>query len=637
MTSPSSEALHLLVVDDDADASFTIKALVELAPGAPAIEVVQATEFEEALRQAESGTFDVLVFDVRLGARSGLDLLRECRARGLALPAIMLTGRGDEQTAVEAMKAGATDYLAKSRLTPELLVVALRHACERVEKERLARQVEDTQRASEEHLRLVGEMTNDTIWWLDLVSRVTRVSAAFETVFGYPQRVIEDETNWWSARVHPDDRARVLESFQRLLAGVESSWSEEYRFERADGSYAHVLDRAYLVRGPSGRPLRVVGTLMDMTGRVRREEELRQAQKMEAIGRLAGGVAHDFNNLLTAIIGYSELLVGQVPDGAQRRAVEQIRQAGQRAASLTQQLLAFSRKQMLLPEVLDLNQVVAGIKDMLRRLIGEDVEVTARLGDAVGRVRADRTQLEQVIVNLAVNARDAMPRGGRLCIETRALSGAPARALLAVSDTGCGMPPEVVARVFEPFFTTKEVGKGTGLGLSSVYGTVKQSGGEILVRSTPGEGTTFEIYLPVVDAPASASHLRPRPAPPGGRETVLLVEDEDAVRRLVREVLTERGYEVFAAARGEEALDLVARIDGPIHLVLTDLIMPGLSGRDLALRLDELRPGIRVIFMTGYSGDTLTRAALAPGTTVLEKPFTPDHLATVVRAALDAS
>ena len=211
-----------------------------------------------------------------------------------------------------------------------------------------------------------------------------------------------------------------------------------------------------------------------------------------------------------------------------------------------------------------------------------------------------------------------------------------ARAQLIVSDTGCGMPPEVVARVFEPFFTTKEVGKGTGLGLSSVYGTVKQSGGEIVVRSAIDEGTTFEISLPVVDGPATTSHLRPKLPPPGGRETVLVVEDEDAVRRLVREVLTERGYEVFAAARGEEALDLVARFDGPINLVLTDVIMPGLNGRELALRLDELRPGIRVLFMSGYAGDALARADLAPGATIIEKPFSPDHLATAVRAALDA-
>ncbi|MCO5171356.1 MAG: response regulator, partial [Planctomycetes bacterium] len=625
--------LKVLVVDDDPDASFTLQALLELAPSAPATETAQATTFEEGLARTVAGGFDVLVFDHRLGRRTGLELIGECRAQGVTTPIVVLTGRGDEQVAVQAMKAGAIDYLVKHRLTPEHLVAALRHAAERGERERLARQVEDAQRTSEEHLRLVAQTSNDTTWVFDLTTGAIRLSESFRRQFGHDALELRDGRGWWEEHLHPDDRARCAASLRALMEGRASTWSEEYRLRRADGSWAHVLDRAYLVRDAAGRPVRAVGTLMDQTSRVRREEELRQAQKMEAIGRLAGGVAHDFNNLLTAIIGYSELLADQVPPGPQRRAVEQIRQAGQRAAALTHQLLAFSRKQVLQPEVLDPGRVVADLQDMLRRLISEDIEVVTDLAPDVGRLRADRAQLEQVIVNLAVNARDAMPRGGRLTISTRQAPGDPPRVVLTVSDTGEGMSPEVLAHIFEPFFTTKEVGRGTGLGLSMVYGIVKQSGGDVQVRSAPGAGTTFELAFPAAaDDPAPAGQRKPTAPVPGGRETVLVVEDEDAVRQLVREVLSGRGYHVLEAARGEQAIDLAAGRDGPIDLVLSDVVMPGINGRDLVERLTALRPGLRVLFMSGHSGDLLARAEVEPWATVLEKPFTPDHLSGAVGA-----
>ena len=387
----------------------------------------------------------------------------------------------------------------------------------------------------------------------------------------------------------------------------------------------------------------------DQSKQAQLEEHLRQAQKMEAIGQLAGGVAHDFNNLLTVINGFSELVLGRLaPDDPLRDPVEQIAKAGERAAQLTQQLLAFSRRQHLAPQELDPREVVVDLEKMLRRLIGEDVALAIAVQPGSGRVRVDGGQLQQVILNLVVNARDAMPGGGQITIEVAEMdlddhySGQhPLQpgpyVMLAVSDTGCGMDAATQARIFEPFFTTKEPGKGTGLGLSTVYGIVKQSGGDVCVSSELGKGTTFKVYLPRVRSAAAGPRSLAATLPQGS-ETLLVVEDAAPVRALITRVLREAGYTVLEAESGDRALAVVADHAGPIHLLLTDVIMPGLSGRDLVARLRDRRPGTRALYMSGYTGDAIIRQGLfEPGLDLLQKPFSAAALASAVRAALDAA
>jgi len=382
------------------------------------------------------------------------------------------------------------------------------------------------------------------------------------------------------------------------------------------------------------------------------EAQLLQAQKMEAIGQLTGGIAHDFNNMLTVIMGYSELMLQKLKaDDPLRSEVEQIKEAGNRASLLTRQLLAFSRKQVLQPRVLDLNAVLTNLDKMLQRLIGEDIALVTMPAPGLGRVKVDPGQIEQVIMNLAVNARDAMPNGGKLTIETAnvELDNAYARehvsvrpgpyVMLAVSDTGCGMDAATQARIFEPFFTTKEPGKGTGLGLSTVYGIVKQSDGNIWVYSEPGRGTTFKIYLPRVEAVAEA--VEPSGAAARtirGSETILLVEDENAVRALIRSTLQANGYTVLEAHHGKHAIQVCEQHAGPIHLMVTDVVMPEMSGRDLAERLKPSRPNMKVFFMSGYTDKAIVNhGELDPGTAFLQKPFIPDALARKVREVLDGS
>jgi signal transduction histidine kinase len=382
----------------------------------------------------------------------------------------------------------------------------------------------------------------------------------------------------------------------------------------------------------------------------RLEEQLIQSQKMEGIGRLAGGVAHDFNNLLTAILGYAELMEPQLEDEGLRSELREIRLAGERAAALTRQLLAFSRRQVMQPRTLDLNTVVSDVKKMLARLIGEDVALVTRLDPALGSVEADPGQLEQVLMNLSVNARDAMPEGGTLTFETAnavldadfaavhpgALPGA--YVVLTVTDSGTGMTDEVRGHAFEPFFTTKDKGKGTGLGLATAYGIVKQSGGYIMVESEAGRGTTFRIYLPRVEGTAvGPKRTTSSSLAPSGTETILLVEDEAGVRRLSLTVLETQGYVVLEAPSGDVALQVARSETGPIHLVVTDVVMPGMNGRELWDRLKVLRPDSRVLFMSGYTDDAIARhGVLEPGIAFLQKPFTPFSLAQKVREVLDA-
>lgn len=381
------------------------------------------------------------------------------------------------------------------------------------------------------------------------------------------------------------------------------------------------------------------------------EEQLLQSQRLEAVGQLAGGIAHDFNNLLTVITGYSDLELGTMSeDDARRPRIQEISKAAERAASLTRQLLAFSRKQVLQPKVFDLNSIVAEMEKMLRRMIGEDIKVRTVLDPALGNVKADPGQMEQVIVNLVVNSRDAMPSGGQLTIETanvqldeafarNHVSVAPGNyVLLAVTDTGTGMDEETQRRVFEPFFTTKALDKGTGLGLSTVYGIVKQSGGSIWVYSEPGKGTSVKVYLPrVTERAEGLKPALPTENPARGSETILLVEDAKMVRDLAIDILESSGYKVLEAANGRDALKVSGESNGPIHFLLTDVVMPGMSGRELANRLVALHPEMRVLYMSGYTEDTIVHhGVLEEGINFIEKPFTPEGLAHKVREVLDA-
>jgi PAS domain S-box-containing protein len=393
----------------------------------------------------------------------------------------------------------------------------------------------------------------------------------------------------------------------------------------------------------------VVGTAIDLVERRRLETQLRQSQKMEAIGRLAGGVAHDFNNVLTVILSNSEMLAGQLsPEDPRRQELIEIRDAAQRAATLTRQLLAFSRKQVLKPRVLSLNAVVVTLEKMLRRLIGEDIELVTVLQPDLCPVEADPGQLEQIVMNLAVNARDAMPEGGSLSIETgnaevdevfarKHFPMVPGRyVMLVVCDSGAGMDAETQRHIFEPFFTTKPRGRGTGLGLSMVYGIVKQSGGYIWAYSEPGLGTTFKIYFPRVEgARGDAEAAVAESSSPPGRETILLAEDEDSVRRLARRILEEAGYIVLEAREATEALTISEGWHGPIDLLVTDVVMPELNGRELAERLSVLRPGIQILYISGYTDHDVLDGIVGPGNNFLQKPFTPESLASKAREALD--
>jgi two-component system, cell cycle sensor histidine kinase and response regulator CckA len=394
----------------------------------------------------------------------------------------------------------------------------------------------------------------------------------------------------------------------------------------------------------------VLTIIRDVSERKRLEDHVRQAQRMEAVGQLAGGIAHDFNNLLTVITSYSAMLLAEQSTTPDVRAdLEEIKSAADRAAALTRQLLAFSRRQLLQPRVLDVNELALNLEKMLRRLLREDIELVTALDPALGLVHADPGQLEQVIVNLAVNARDAMPDGGRLTIETANVTldesfgplpegGAGDHVMLAVSDTGHGMTEAVKAHIFEPFFTTKETGKGTGLGLSTVYGIVQQSGGSVWVYSEPGQGTTFKIYLPLAVAARTKRDSPPPRLPVSvGSETILLVEDEERVRRAARRILEGSGYTVLEAATGAEAVRLCETHPTPIGLVLTDMVMPEMGGRELSAHVVRLRPEAKILFMSGYTEDVaLHHDVLAPGAMFLDKPFTPVSLTQKVREALAA-
>jgi len=594
--------------------------------------------------------WDIVLANDAIPGFSGPAALDRLQRTKLDLPIILLSKNSREDTALAAVRAGFHDCLTAQEL--KRLVPA-------VERELKAAAIRQEQKQSQQRYEALVNSIDGIVWEADPQTlQFTFVSKQAERLLGYSSADWLAQPAFWKNHVHPEDWERAL-ALSLKASGERQTQDFEYRIQTADGRWVWLRDIVSASRDQDGgEASRLQGVMLDITRQKQAEEALRlseeqfrQSQKMEAIGRMAGGIAHDFNNLLTAITGYSELtLSSQKLDDRVRGNLEEIRKAAGRAAGLTQQLLAFSRRQVLRPVVLDLNTLLSNVHKMLRRLIGEDIELVTMLGSDLGRVKADPGQLEQVVMNLVVNARDAMPKGGKLTLKTDnvELDEAYARAhvptrpgsyvMLAIEDTGVGMDSETLKRIFEPFFTTKEQGKGTGLGLSTVYGIVKQSDGFIWAYSEPGRGTSFKIYLPRVEGQVSPTlEVIPTPAElPHGTETILLVEDEEAVRNLVRTILQEYGYTVLEAYHGAEALRVAIRHEGPIHLLLTDVVMPLMSGRQLAEKLAPLRPDMKVIYMSGYTDHTVVHhGILEPGTTFLQKPFTPGALISKLREVLD--
>ena len=607
-------ATSVLVVEDERIISKSIeKRLKGLGYGVAGV----ASTGEEAVRWAAELRPDLILMDINLGR--GIDGVEaaEMIRKDQDTPVVFLTAHSDDATLQRAKLTGPHGYVLKPYedvdLRTAIEIGLYKHKLDRRLRENEAwlaatlGSIGDGVIATDDagRVRFLNVLATELTGWADDAARGKPVAEVFHIVHEKTREPVPNPV----AEVLRTGRPTALAPCTALI-------------DRAGGERP-IDDSAAPIRDVAGKVAGAVLVFRDITERRRLEEHLRQALKMEAIGRLAGGIAHDFNNIMTIITGFSEMLLGDdlTPD-ERRDAANNIAGAGKRAAGLTQQIMAFSRKQMLVPSVLNLNAVVRDMGAMVKRLIGSNIQFVTDPAPDLGMVKADPTQLGQVLLNLAVNARDAMPRGGRLLVTTtnadlvddiarRHPALPPGRyAVLTVSDTGCGMPPDVLARVFEPFFTTKGVGHGTGLGLATVYGIVKQSGGHVEAESTVGVGTTFHVYLPVVADPAPApAGAEPRPAA-RGHETILLVEDEDMVRKMTRSVLLGCGYTVLEAADGAAAVAAAEQFAGPIHLLLTDIVMPHLSGREVAERVGVRRPGTRVLFMSGYTEDVLVREGI---------------------------
>ncbi len=556
----------------------------------------------------------------------------------------------DEQGSIEVefhgpLRDGAAAFRAEERTLLDSLAEMLRATLDR----RLADQA---RRRSDERLNLALSATGLGLWEWDLATDRMIWSEQMERLAGLEPGTFPGTFGAFTSLTHPDDRAVVQAMLTAAIhdASRADRCEAEFRFATLGQGERWVAAKGRVLRDDEGRPLRLIGVGLDITSRRTLEDQLHQAQKMEAIGRLAGGVAHDFNNLLTVIAGNCELLLTDLSeDEGSCQLITEVREAAERAGALTRQLLAFSRKNVVQPTVIDLRHALSQLEGMLRRLIGENIELDTRVAADAGHVRADASQLEQVLLNLVVNARDAMPNGGKLTIEVenvtldeaaaKKATGARAGeyAVLTVTDTGSGMDLATQARIFEPFFTTKALDKGTGLGLSVAFGIVRQSDGHITVESEPGRGSSFRVYLPRVDETARATAPpSPPKALPRGREAVLVVEDEVMLRKIVRTVLLAQGYRVFDAAGGREALALLAAT-GSIDLLVTDVVLPGMSGREIVEAVRKLRPEVAVLFISGYADDALIQEGVRKSeVSFLQKPFSPSVLAHKVREVLDA-
>lgn len=632
----------LLVEDNPGDVRLILEQLRSLP--AELFDLERVDRLQSALERLRKTGIDVVLLDLGLPDCSGLETFHRMHSDAPDQPVLVISGLDDEGVALEAVRAGAQDYLVKGRMEGALLTRAIRYA--------IARKRSDAALAEKEaHYRSILQHVANAVYVSDPHTGLAQyVNPAYEQLFEQSAEHAQLTPDAWAERVHPDDRELLFRAKREGLQGRPFP-PIVFRILRLDGSVRWIRGRATPVRDQAQRVIRVVGISEDITELKRTEEQFFEAQKMEAVGRLAGGVAHDFNNVLTAILGYADVLDDTLAAGDDRHEdVSEIRLAAQRAAGLTRQLLTFSRHQVLELRVLSPNTALANLEKMLGRLIGEDISLVMHLDPDAGNIKADTVQLEQVIINLAVNARDAMPHGGTITITTeRAVlheeqdeSPQPippgTYVVLRVSDTGEGIPPAIISRVFEPFFTTKEKGRGTGLGLSTVYGIVRQSEGYIGIDSTLGNGTTFRIYLPVVDV--STEPEQPLTEPPislVGKETILLAEDEAQLRRLYTALLQKMGYHVLDTANAADALRLAGEYKGAVDLLITDVIMPEISGPELARRLDESGIRVPVLFISGYTSDAIMRhGILRPGVNYLQKPFAPIDLARRVRQLLNA-
>ena len=683
---------HILIVDDKEENLYYLQVLL----AAHGHTVASARHGAEALVMARQNLPDLVVSDLLMPVMDGYTLLRHWKAdpRLRGIPFIVYTATyteaDDEKLALDlgadafilkpaepedfvarldqvlskvAAAAGprtqdpSGDETALLKLYSETLIRKLEEKSLQLEQsnhtleddiaERKA--VEASLRESEQRFRLLAENINEVFWLTDPAkTRMIYVSPAYERIWGRScDDLYRSPANWLDA-VYPEDRDRVAAASATQQHGGD--YAETYRIRRPDGTIRWIHDRAFPVRGPGGEILHMVGMAEDITERRQLEEQFRQAQKMEAIGQLAGGVAHDFNNILAAIMMQADI-AGMVP-GLPAEAVEyldDIRAAAERAANLTRQLLAFSRRQVMQSRSLDLNEVVTSLGKMLERLLGEELRLQISLEPGPLSLHADSGMLDQVLLNLVVNARDAMPDGGRIAIatsrkdvtadEAASIDGASAgrHICLRVTDSGTGIAPENLSRIFDPFFTTKETGKGTGLGLATVFGIVRQHGGWLTVDSEPGKGTTFQVMLPAAETASAPRAEAAEAAPRSGTETILLVEDEVSVRVITRALLERQGYQVLEAANGIEALQVWAQRKGPVSLLFTDIVMPeGVSGRELAARLQAEDPRLKVIFTSGYSGDVAGRElSLREGQNFLQKPYSRQRLLDTLRRCLD--
>jgi two-component system cell cycle sensor histidine kinase/response regulator CckA len=619
----------VLIVEDDAGVVALERRRLERA----GYRVVTAENAAAARTRLAAEPVSLILLDHGLpGELDGLSFYGHLRDEGWDIPVILVTGFSDAGTAIRALRSGVRDFVTKSREYLDYVPEAVRRVLEQVHMERRLAE-------SEARLGAIIASAQDAILAVDGSGAITLFNPAAERMFGCAaDDALGRAATVFLPEIPSSDNGQTSASATIVEWGLRSDGERfpvEVSQSGADGY------------GEGSRTLIV----RDVTDRRRLEAQLRQAQRMEAVGRLAGGVAHDFNNLLTVISGYTEMLLDDLPSGDRLRdPVLMMRQAGEQAAALTSQLLAFSRRQVIEPQVLELNSVVSNLTKMLRRLIGEDIELSVALAADLDRVRIDPRQVEQILMNLSVNARDAMPHGGRVTIETANATVdehfaqftpglTPGRyVLLAVTDSGLGMDENTRSRIFEPFFTTKDPGKGTGLGLAMVYSIVQQAKGHIEVYSELGHGTVFKLYLPSVDgADQPTEATDDQAASLQGTETILLVEDAEGVRALLQDVLTMYGHQVLVARDGEEGIRLAHDHAGPIDLIITDIVMPRMGGRELVEQVVTARPTVRALYLSGYTDEAVMRhGVLEAGAAFLQKPFTARQLMTKVRHILDA-
>ena len=638
--------MQLLLVGEQEQEFSYLRELLSRT-GAGSLELNFAGSLEEALDRLSQTTYDLLFCSYKPGDGAALRLLHELRKQSddPTTPVIFLSDHVDDGAVEAAIQAGATDCVAMAGLNEFSLGQAIRLAVDMYCKERQRQKAEHTCRK----LWRTVEVSADVVMITDRTGVIEYVNPAFEVLTGFSRQEAIGRTPRMLKSGH-QPRELYQHLWQTILLGEVFRGVMVNR--KKNGEVFYVEKTITSLRDSGGEITHFISNDRDITERRRLESQLRQAQKMDAIGKLAGGVAHDFNNLLMVISAYAELMQDSLaPEHPLRRNVEEIQKAAGRAADLTRQLLAFGRKQMQALQVLDLNAIIKDINKMLPRMIGEDIELVSAPGPNLGKVKADPTQIEQILMNLAVNARDAMPKGGKLTIETASVhldgdyrqrhSMVPGGdyVLLAVTDTGQGIKPEHLPHIFEPFYTTKPEGKGTGLGLATVYGIVKQNNGFVWVYSEPGLGTTFKIYLPRVQQKSKPlAAVEPLEASPRGCETLLLVEDEAAVRQSSREFLVLCGYIVLEARDGEDALRLARDYRGRIDLVVSDVVMPRMGGPSLAKQLAAERPETQVLFVSGYAENTVLRhGAIDVVTRFLQKPFSLKTLGRKIREVLDST